>query len=109
MTLAGKDHHLVEVMSGKDCATSHELEEQFQKTAFALQNKGDSQEPALCYLGPGAQPQTGERTAFNPTKPILPPELSWVSGLGFLMLQGLIMVALVYTWVRAQLHDGNQF
>jgi hypothetical protein len=108
MTLAGKDHRLVGVMSGKDCATSHELGEQFQKTSFALQKRSDFQEPALCYLGPGAQPQTGKRTAINPTKPILPPELSWVSGFGFLTLQGLIMAALVYTWVRAQLHDGKQ-
>jgi hypothetical protein len=108
MALASRDHHLVDVMSGKDRATSQELEEDFQDTSFVLQKGSDLEEPTLCYFGPKMQPRLKKDPAVNPTIPILPPELSWLSGFSFLMLQGFVVAALVYTYVRVQMHDGNQ-
>jgi hypothetical protein len=108
MTLVGKDLHIVDVMSGEDRATSQELEGQFQDTTFVLQKRSDFEEPTLCYLNPKMQSRLKEDPTVDPTAPILPPELSWPAGLGFLILQGLVMGALVYAYVRVQLHDGNQ-
>jgi hypothetical protein len=105
--LTGKDHHLVDRLSNKDCATSQELEEQFSKTTFALPKENEYQGPALCYLGPEVQSGPKEVQVVNPTKPILPFELSWLSGLCLIILQGIVLAALVYTFVRAQLHDGE--
>jgi hypothetical protein len=105
--LTGKDHHLVDSLSDKDSATSQELEEQFSKTTFALPKGNEYQGPALCYLGPGVQSGPKEAQIVNPTKPILPFELSWLFGLGLIILQGMVLAALVYTFVRAQLHNGK--
>jgi hypothetical protein len=108
MNLVGRDHHLVDVMSGEDRVTSQQLEKRFQDTTFVLHKGSYLEEPTLCYFDPKMQSRIKEDPAVNPTAPILPPELSWPAGLGFLMLQGLVLATLVYTYVRVQLHDGNQ-
>lgn len=107
MTLACNDHPIVENMSTKDRATSQELEELFQKTTFALQRGINHQEPILRYLGPDVQFSSSKDLVAEPTAPILPPELSWRFGLGFIILQGLVVAGLAYTYARAQLHNGK--
>ncbi|KAI4853290.1 hypothetical protein E4T44_00934 [Aureobasidium sp. EXF-8845] len=104
--LTGNDHHLVDRLSDKDCATSQELEEKFSEITFALPKGNEYHGPALCYHGPEVQSGPREVPVVNPTKSILPFELSWLFGLCLIILQGIVLAALVYTFVRAQLHDG---
>jgi len=107
MTLTCKDPRTIQTMGDNDCATSGKLEKLYGKTPFVLSKSDDDQETALCCLD-----QDSPRTPVHvldeeSTAPILPPELSWLSGSMFLVLQCLIVVALIYTWIRANMNDGN--
>lgn len=107
LTLTCNDHAIVESMGTKDSATTQELEELFQKTTFALQRGTNQPEPSLRYLGPDVQSSSTKDLVAKPTPPILPPELSWRFGLGFIILQGLVVAILAYTYVRAHLQNGT--
>lgn len=107
MALTCNDHSIVENMGTKDSATTQELEELFRKTTFALQRSANQPEPSLRYLGPGVQSSSAKDSIAKPTTPTLPPELSWRFGLGFIILQGLVMAGLAYTYIRAHLNNGT--
>jgi hypothetical protein len=100
MALTSNDAHMVQTMSDKDLSTSHQLEDLYQQTTFALRDS--HQGPMLCCLDP---PATVEPTKVS--KPILPVELSWYFGVGFLSLQCLVAGALVFTYVSADLNNGK--
>ncbi|KAH0314041.1 hypothetical protein KCU71_g6731, partial [Aureobasidium melanogenum] len=106
MTLTSNDQRMIKATSEKDCATSQELENLFQEARFHLQPPSDSQETTLCYLNPDPQSPPSYKAPTKPL-PLLPTELSWIFGVAFLILQGSVMAALVYTYLRAQLQDGN--
>ncbi|KAG9688305.1 hypothetical protein KCU95_g10383, partial [Aureobasidium melanogenum] len=105
MTLTGNDQRIIKATSEKDCATTRELENLFQDATFHLQPANDSQESTLSYLGPDPQILPSDK-ANTKSLPLLPIELSWIFGVAFLMLQGSVMAAMAYTYIRAQLQDG---
>ncbi|KAG9757491.1 hypothetical protein KCU73_g4382, partial [Aureobasidium melanogenum] len=72
------------------------------QTAFALRNSG--QGPTLCCVDSQANIQSTRPS--KPTKFILPIELSWYFGSGFLVLQCLVAAGLVYIYVSANLYNG---
>lgn len=106
MTLTGNDQRIIKATREKDCATSQELENLFQDSSFRLQPASDSQGTTLCYLGPDSQEPPSDQ-ANTKSLPLLPIELSWILGVAFLMFQGSVMAALAYTYIQAQLQDGN--
>lgn len=108
MTLTSNDQRIIKVTSGKDFATSQELENLFQQASFHLQPASASQETTLCYISPDPQSPPPDKP-LTKSLPLLPIELSWIFGVAFLTLQGSVMAALVYTYIRAQLQDGNVF
>ncbi|THV67308.1 hypothetical protein D6C81_06928 [Aureobasidium pullulans] len=102
MALSGNDSRLVQTMSGKDCATSTELENSYRHTTFALRNC--HQGPTLCCIDPDLKTTSVVRA--KSARPILPVELSWYFGSGFLGLQLLVIVALVFTYIRTHRDNG---
>ncbi|TIA74142.1 hypothetical protein D6C76_06406 [Aureobasidium pullulans] len=109
MALTSEDPFIIQKMSEKDGSTSEELEQLYEKMPFVLKQGDDYQEPKLCCLDPQSQPEPTYRSTVISTAPILPPELSWLFGSVFLVLQGSIMAALVYTCIRSSLDNGKEF
>lgn len=103
MALTSNDTQMVQTMSDKDFATSQELEDLYQQTTFVLRN--NDQGPTLCC--DDTQATTGAVVSRNLSKSILPVELSWCFGSAFLVLQGLVATALVFTYVSANFNNGD--
>lgn len=103
MALVSNDTQMIQSMSDKDCVTAQQLEDMYQHTTFALRDS--HREPALC--------STDSQGILQPARPgecskfILPGELSWYFGSGFLVLQCLVAAGLVYTYISADLYNGN--
>ncbi|THX68971.1 hypothetical protein D6D05_09204 [Aureobasidium pullulans] len=109
MALTSEDPFIIQKMSEKDGSTSEELERLYEKMPFVLKQGDDYQEPKLCCLDPQSQPEPTHKSTVISTAPILPPELSWLFGSVFLVLQGSIVAALVYTCIRSSLDNGKEF
>ncbi|KAH0366132.1 hypothetical protein KCU65_g5613, partial [Aureobasidium melanogenum] len=102
MSIVGNDTHMIQTMSDKDSATSQQLDNMYQQTAFALRNS--PQGPTLCCLD--SQVNVQPVRSSKPSGFILPIELSWYFGSSFLVLQCLVAAGLVYTYVSANLYNG---
>ncbi|THZ88201.1 hypothetical protein D6C84_01122 [Aureobasidium pullulans] len=109
MALTSEDSFIIQKMSEKDGSTSEELEQLYEKMPFVLKQGDNYQEPKLCCLDPQSQPEPTHKSTVISTVPILPPELSWLFGSVFLVLQGSIVAALVYTCIRSSLDNGKEF
>lgn len=110
MALSGGDSRLVHKMSGDDCATSKDLKATYEDAQFALSKSELDQGPTICYTGPDDQLLSNIISSQKPRaslKPVLPMELSWMFGLGFLCLQIGLMAALLYVYIRIQYNNGK--
>ncbi|KAI5200694.1 hypothetical protein E4T39_05618 [Aureobasidium subglaciale] len=105
MKLTSNDRSFVQRMYERDCATSQELRGLFQDTTFILNEGNTYQGPSLCCTSLETHTSSMQDRRSKPT-PTLPPELSWLSGVGFLALQFLVLTGLAYAYVRADLNDG---
>ncbi|KAI4749438.1 hypothetical protein E4T50_00275 [Aureobasidium sp. EXF-12298] len=102
MALTSNDTHLVQTMGNKDSTTSDQLETLYQHTTFAIQDSHRG--PMLRCVDP---PATVEATQpLLPSRSVLPVELSWYFGASFLSLQCLVIAALVFTYISANLNNG---
>ncbi|KAI5243244.1 hypothetical protein E4T43_04238 [Aureobasidium subglaciale] len=104
MALSSNDHLTAETMSDKDFATSDELERVYHETTFASID-GD-QGPTLHCINPDSQVTMYDRSE-RPAIPVLPFELSWYFGIGFFALQSLVVVALIFAYVRTNHNNGD--
>ncbi|KAH0030196.1 hypothetical protein KCU78_g3135, partial [Aureobasidium melanogenum] len=108
MALFGSDSCTVQRMSEDDCATSTDLEAKYKNMRFALSRLRSDQCPTICYNGHHDSDSDTFLSVQKPTtsKLILPMELSWAFGIGFLGLQIGLAITLLYLFSRIRTEHG---
>ncbi|THW14865.1 hypothetical protein D6D24_05255 [Aureobasidium pullulans] len=108
MALSGRDPRIIQRMSRDDCATSKDLSVTYQETRFALSKAESSQGPNIYCTEPYDYSQHASKSprTLAASKLVLPMELSWAFGLGFLCLQIAVVVALLYIYLRVRAENG---
>ncbi|KAI5202729.1 hypothetical protein E4T38_05513 [Aureobasidium subglaciale] len=101
MAMSSDDPILVYTMAKEDRATSEELDALYGQTQFVLREGAVDRGSILSCVD---SPLPSE-TIPNP-ETVLPIELSWIFGSGFLSLQIVVAAALVYTYMRTNLENG---
>lgn len=115
MALAAEDQELIQRMRSRDGATAADLKEGFDATHFALLPSAEgTTSPGYGYAlnvadigSPLDQLVQDDSLASRSANAILPKELSGVFGIAFLTVQVVVVVVLVYAFVRAGEEDGT--